>query len=202
MRGCAISFLMRASVALLDSFLVFLVVPMSTRQLWEEVPLSLSLKVMIEAAETRVCPIVHRSLHNYHQLSDPGCAFAMGTRTVADGKQVRRHFGQEGLDLWEGFRAIAGHDAYAVSRLPSACHQCRSSSRAVVPLQFLAVRACCERKTGRKISWPGAAECERRTVWLSLFQTWSLGTAHRPVCDQTRHSGARPNQSMTLASAA
>jgi hypothetical protein len=31
MRGCAISFSMRASVALLDSFLGFFVVPMSTR---------------------------------------------------------------------------------------------------------------------------------------------------------------------------
>jgi len=80
------------------------------------------------------------------------------------GQHVRRHFCQAGMGLWGGFRMTARHYAWAVSRLRNACHQCRSSSRAVVPLQFLVVRACCKREPGRKKSGPTVAECERRTV--------------------------------------
>ena len=61
MRGCAISFLMRASVALSDSFLGFLMVPMSTLQWQEEALLTLPLNIIIEAAKTRVCSILHSS---------------------------------------------------------------------------------------------------------------------------------------------
>jgi len=55
MRGCAISFLTRASVALSDSFLGFLAAPMSNPLIVEEALLTLFLNTMIEAAKTRVC---------------------------------------------------------------------------------------------------------------------------------------------------